>query len=498
MTSIEPIHFPPIAPANTKVALTDGERAVTYAELDRLANACASALLNGAPDLAEERIAFFLPASVDYVAVMHGVWRAGGIAVPLNTGSAIPELEHYLSCARVTRLIAGTDCPAELVALCNRLGVNVVDVADLRDAPPVILPTVAPERRAMMVFTSGTTNKPKGVVTTHANIAAQITTLLDAWGWQAEDTIPLFLPLHHVHGIINVLNCALWAGAKVDLFRRFDAPAVTRRVADGHYGVFMAVPTIYVKLLDYMDALEPGAADAIARGFGAMRLNVSGSAACPVPLFEQWRARTGQVLLERYGMTEIGMALSNPYEGERRAGHVGMPLPGVEILLVGEDGNTITTEGQPGEIRVKGANVFLEYWDNPKATAESFVDGWFCTGDMAVIDKGYYRIMGRTSIDIIKSGGYKLSALEIEGVLLEHPAIAEVAVIGVADATWGEAVAAAVVLAPGTSLDEESLRAWCDGRLSSYKMPRMLKVVESLPRNAMGKVTKPDLKPLFS
>lgn len=498
MTDQLNLRFPAIAPANEAVALKDGERSVSYAELDRLATACASGLLGGKADLGEERIAFFLPASVDYVAVMHGVWRAGGIAVPLNTHSAIAELDHYLSCARATRLVTGPNCPPELAALCSDLGVHVIEAAGLLDAEPGPLPAIAAERRAMMVFTSGTTNKPKGVVTTHANITAQITTLVEAWGWQGDDTIPLFLPLHHVHGIINVLSCALWAGATVDLFARFDAQAVTQRVAAGHYSVFMAVPTIYVKLLDYLGGLAPDEAQAIADGFAAMRLNVSGSAACPVPLFEQWRDRTGQVLLERYGMTEIGMALSNPYRGERRAGHVGIPLPGVNITLVGESGEVIRGEGQPGEIRVKGANVFMEYWDNPKATAESFIDGWFCTGDMAVLDDGYYRIMGRTSIDIIKSGGYKLSALEIEGVLLEHPAIAEVAVIGVPDATWGEAVAAAIVLTPGTALDGESLREWCGGRLSSYKMPRLVKMVESLPRNAMGKVTKPDLKPLFA
>ncbi|MGB1440305.1 MAG: AMP-binding enzyme, partial [Luminiphilus sp.] len=206
---------------------------------------------------------------------------------------------------------------------------------------------------------------------------------------------------------------------------------------------------------------------------------------------------TGQVLLERYGMTEIGMALSNPYRGERRAGCVGQPLPGVEVQLFDEQHQAITEPATAGEIRIKGGNVFLEYWNNPKATASSFHDGWFCTGDVAVVEDGYYRIMGRSSIDIIKSGGYKLSALEIEGKLLAHPAIAEVAVLGIEDRTWGEAVAAVVVLRPGAELTGEDLKTWCDGRLSSYKIPKHLVVMESLPRNAMGKVVKPKLKELL-
>lgn len=490
--------FPHLRTGNERIALVEGTRTVTYGELDRLAGRCAAGLLAGRDDLKEERVAFFLPASVDYVTVMHGVWRAGGIAVPLNTGSAIGELDHYLSCARVTRLIAGPEHHAMLADLCGRLGVALLGLPDVMADEPGPLPRLAKTRRAMMVFTSGTTNKPKGVVTTHANIAAQITTLLDAWEWSGDDSIPLFLPLHHVHGIINVLSCGLWAGATVHLFPRFDAVSVCEGVAAGRYTVFMAVPTIYVKLLDHLGALDPATAKSIADGFAAMRLNVSGSAACPVPLFEQWRERTGQILLERYGMTEIGMALSNPYRGERRAGHVGQPLPGVSVALFADNGTRVVEEGQPGEIHVKGPNVFLEYWDNPKATSASFDDSWFLTGDMAVVEDGYYRIMGRTSIDIIKSGGYKLSALEIEGVLLEHPAITEIAVIGVEDATWGEAVAAVVVLAAGEALDQETLRQWCDGRLSAYKVPRILHFAESLPRNAMGKVTKPDLKRLFT
>ncbi len=196
-------------------------------------------------------------------------------------------------------------------------------------------------------------------------------------------------------------------------------------------------------------------------------------------------------------MTEIGMGISNPYDGERRAGAVGTPLPGVEVILVNDDENVINDEDVPGEIRIKGDNVFLEYWDNPEATSGSFKDGWFCTGDVAVMESGYYRIMGRSSVDIIKSGGYKLSALEIEGTLLTHEDIAECAVIGTEDEMWGEAVTAFVVLKDGSKLNYDDLKSWCEGKMSSYKIPKKMIEVEALPRNAMGKVTKPALKDLI-
>jgi malonyl-CoA/methylmalonyl-CoA synthetase len=211
---------------------------------------------------------------------------------------------------------------------------------------------------------------------------------------------------------------------------------------------------------------------------------------------EQWTALTGQKLLERYGMTEIGMALSNPFHGERRPGAVGLALPGVEVRLKAETGAIVTAEDEPGEIQVRGAGVFRAYWNRPEASAESFDDGWFRTGDMAVRERGYYRIMGRLSVDILKSGGYKLSALEIEAALLEHPQIQECAVIGLPDDTWGEAVTAVVVTKDATPLELPALRDWCKGRLSVYKIPQRLLVVKELPRNAMGKVTKPAVRTL--
>jgi len=494
--------FPTLKATNLKTALVEGNKVISYAALNLRCDRFASGLLNGnvsgKADLEEERIAFFMPASIDYVTTMHGIWRAGGIAVPLNVASAVTELEHYLTSASVSRMIANGDYRESLVDLCAALNIELLSVDDIITDEAATLPAIAPERRAMMLFTSGTTNKPKGVVSTHKTIAAQITTLLDAWQWSENDAIPLFLPVHHIHGIINILSCGLWAGATVDLFGKFDMPEICAKVAAKRYNVFMAVPTIYVKLLQFFDTLAKDEVEKITAGFRAMRLNISGSAACPVKLFEQWQALTDQVLLERYGMTEIGMGLSNPYVGERRAGHVGQALPGVDAQLFDEAHTPILEENIPGEIRIKGDNVFLEYWNNETATKESFIDGWFCTGDVAVLDKGYFRIMGRSSVDIIKSGGYKLSALEIEGTLLTHDDIAEVAVIGVEDETWGESVSAFIVLKPNKTLTYVDLKGWCDGKMSGYKIPKALHVVDSLPRNAMGKVTKPALKALAS
>jgi len=498
---------------NQKTALTIGDESYSYSALNQKINSFALSLLDGKKDLSEERIAFMIPAGLDYVVSLFGIWRAGGIAIPLNTSSAIPELEHYLSCASVTRLFVLTSPEKDLAELCGSLNIATLELkrelkgelkTELKpngaDSNQKItseqLPVLESSRRAMILFTSGTTNKPKGVVSTHGNICAQISSLIEAWAWQENDSIPLYLPMHHVHGIINILCSGLWAGATVDVFTKFEMQAILQNVVDDRYTLFMAVPTIYAKLIPHLDTISAEEKQKICNGFKKMRLNISGSAACPVPIFEKWLALTKQNLLERYGMTEIGMAISNPYEGERRAGAVGVPLPGVEVALFDDNNKLITEEECPGEIRIKGETVFLEYWDNKKATEESFLDGWFCTGDVAVIEKGYYRIMGRSSIDIIKSGGYKLSALEIEGGLLNHDSIAECAIIGVPDDTWGEAVTAFLVLSAGTTITLEELKSWCKGKISAYKIPKAIKIVESLPRNAMGKVTKKLLRDL--
>jgi malonyl-CoA/methylmalonyl-CoA synthetase len=334
-------------------------------------------------------------------------------------------------------------------------------------------------------------------VTTHANLRAQIVSLVDAWAWRPDDRIALVLPLHHVHGIVNVLCCALWSGALCEMAPRFDAEAVWDRLAGGELTLFMAVPTIYRRLIAAWDAAPPDRKRQLSRGAARLRLMVSGSAALPVDVLERWREITGHTLLERYGMTEIGMALSNPLAGERRPGFVGVPLPSVEVRLVDEAGRSVA-DGTPGELLVHGPAVFREYWGRPDETARAFADGWFRTGDVAVVERGAFRILGRSSVDIIKTGGYKVSALEIEEVLRTHPAIAECAVVGVADTEWGERVCAAVELKGSEALTLGGLQAWAKERLAPYKIPRALVSVGALPRNAMGKVVKPAVAALFT
>jgi malonyl-CoA/methylmalonyl-CoA synthetase len=481
----------------SRVALRTPTEQHTYQELLARSAAAASSLLAGADDLREARVAVFAPPGAGFVAAQWGAWWAGGVVVPLSLIATEPEWEHALTDSGSAVVLAAAALTDKIGLLCRRLGVGVISTDEGGDARPVSLPLVDASRRATILYTSGTTGKPKGVVTTHAGIRRQIESLVQAWEWRASDHIPLFLPLHHVHGLINVLGCALWSGATVEPFPRFDAATVLNRVRSGAYSLFMAVPTIYVKLIEALRSVdEPDRAAAVA-GFRQMRLMVSGSAALPATVHEEWFRLTGQPLLERYGMTEIGMAISNPYRGERVPGTVGQPLPGVEVRLVTESGEVLTREGEPGEIQVRGPAVFREYWNRPEATAESFDRGWFRTGDVALVENGYYRILGRKSIDIIKSGGHKLSALEVEAALLDHPAVRECAVVGVEDTTWGEAVAAAVVLRSGAVLELDPLREWCRDRLSAYKIPRRLLVVGELPRNSMGKVTKPAVRELF-
>jgi malonyl-CoA/methylmalonyl-CoA synthetase len=478
-------------------ALRVGSDTYTYDDLLDHSHQVAVALLEDAVDLNEGRVALLVPSGVEYVAGQWGIWRAGGVVAPLCLSATEPELEYSLTDASVAVVVTTASLAPKILPLCAKHNLRMLVLEDITVESDRVLPEVNVERRAMILYTSGTTSKPKGVVTTHANIQAQIEALVEAWEWSAEDRIPLFLPLHHVHGIINVLACALWSGATVEMFSGFNMEAILKRVAARAYTVFMAVPTIYVKLIQAIESQSVAERSAPIAGFSDLRLMISGSAALPASVHLQWTALTGQKLLERYGMTEIGMALSNPFHGERRPGSVGQALPGVEIRLKAESGEVVTQEGEPGEIQVRGPAVFTDYWNKPEVSAESFDDGWFRTGDMAVLESGYYRIMGRLSIDIIKSGGFKLSALEIEAALLDHPAIQECAVIGVMDETWGEAVAVAAVLSKDVELVLPTLREWCRDRLSVYKIPKRLHVVDALPRNAMGKVTKPALRVLF-
>lgn len=477
-----------------KVAVVDSQGPHTYAELLEKGASVTASMLDGASDLFEAPIAFMVSPGFDYVAVQWGIWRAGGIAVPLCISYPFPSLQYVVENTGARTIVYGREY-AEILAPFQKIdGIRMVEISDIPRSTATDFPEISLDRGAMILYTSGTTSLPKGVLTTHANIQSQISTLVQAWDWTEKDHTLCLLPLHHVHGIINVVSCALWSGATVQFLHPFDAARVFQIFLEGKVNVFMAVPTIYFKLISHFESLDDAQKKTLSESLSKFRLMVSGSAALPVSVMEKWQTISGHFLLERYGMTEIGMAISNPLHGKRKAGYIGMPLPGVEVRICDENDKEI--KGQPGEIQIKGSSVFKEYWVKAEATRKSFTaDGWFKTGDIAVVEDGYFRILGRDSVDIIKSGGYKISALEIEEILRTHPEIKDCAVVGVPDEEWGELVGAAVIADSG--LDVKALNAWMREKMPAYKTPRHYRILSELPRNAMGKVTKNEIKNLF-
>jgi malonyl-CoA/methylmalonyl-CoA synthetase len=483
--------------SESRTAIIAADGTFTYDQLDEASRRVAGGLLADNVDLNQTRVAFFVPPSFAYAAVQRGIWRAGGVAVPLAISHPPAELDYVIRDSGASLVVSDPASASMLMPLAKGararfLTTTTALAASMADD----LPHLGSNRRAMIIYTSGTTGRPKGAVSTHQNIGAQIAALIEAWRWTPADRLLLTLPLHHVHGIINGLGSALAVRATCEILPSFDADVVWSRLASGEITVFTAVPTIYHRLIASWNAAPPDVQRARSEGVRGLRLMMSGSAALPVQTLQRWREITGHTLLERYGMTELGMALSNPLVGERRPGFVGQALPGVEVRLVDEDGSDVE-EGAPGELEVRGPAVCLEYWQRPDDTRDAFRDGWFRTGDVAVWEDGSYRLLGRSNVDIIKTGGFKVSALEIEEILRTHPAIAECAVVGVRDEDWGERVSAAVELRTGASLSLDELQQWAKVQLAPYKVPRALQAVPALPRNAMGKVVKPEVAGLF-
>lgn len=479
----------------SNIAIQSGGKAYTYSELLNRSASIAAALLGEKTDLNEERIAFIVDPGYDYTAIQWGIWRAGGIAVPLCIKHPLASIRYVVEDTKASVVIYTADYAELISPLSDIANLQMLPLMNISDSTGV-LPDVDLTRRAMILYTSGTTGLPKGVVTTHANIEAQITSLTTSWQWSSEDHILNVLPMHHVHGIINVMSCALWSGACCEFLPKFDTDKVFDLFTKGALNLFMAVPTIYYKLIAAYNEYDVDRQRAISEALPHFRLMVSGSAALPISVLEQWKEISGQMLLERYGMTEMGMAISNPYDGERKRGHIGQPLAGVTVRLVDEE-NNLVTPGTSGEIQVKGPNVFNEYWGKPEATADTFTyDGWFKTGDIAAYENDSYRILGRNSVDIIKSGGYKISALEIEEILRTHPMIKDCGVVGVPDDEWGEIVAASLIVGEN-SVDFQEIKNWLKDKLPGYKIPRKYIIQDDLPRNVMGKVTKKELTKLF-
>ncbi len=484
---------------NATAILSDNS-SYTYTQLIEKAEQLAFELLQSSSDLAEARVAYMVNPGFQYVKSQWAIWLAGGIAVPVAVAHPMDAIQYILEDTGAKIFICSANFKSLVQEFCQSASIRLLVLEELGVESGELkverlLPEIDESRGAMILYTSGTTSLPKGVLTTHHCIESQIKALVEAWEYTSDDHTLCVLPLHHIHGIINVISCTLYVGGKVEFLPSFSAEVIFARFEQKELNVFMAVPTIYFKLITYLENLEDTKRSYLKEIMKRFRLMISGSAALPVSVMEKWEALSGQRLLERYGMTEIGMAISNPYRGERRAGHVGQALPKVQVRLVDEE-NKEVENGQPGEIQIKGPNVFKEYWGKEKATKEAFVDGWFKTGDVAELINGYYKILGRNSTDIIKSGGYKLSALEIEEVLRTHELVDDCSVVGLPDEEWGEVVAA-VVIPLSDGLSAEVLNQYMRTKMPAYRVPRKYLFVKELPRNAMGKVTKNELKKLF-
>ncbi|KAK6531876.1 hypothetical protein TWF694_003041 [Orbilia ellipsospora] len=505
-------------PSSTAIVDVKLSKSFTYSELltgaARVRCLILEALECDGPDIQEQRVAFLVPSGIEYVRIQWGIWVAGGIAVPLCVTHPFQELEYVIGDSQPSLIFIHNDFSQHKSGLVASFpSIKILEVpahaevtevtAALLTNPISFTPAFELSRRALIIYTSGTTSKPKGCVTTHENIYFQANSLVKAWEYSHSDHLLHVLPLHHVHGIINGLTATLLAGGTVELHQKFDPSVIWKRWSDGDSTLFMAVPTVYSRLNSHFSEKIAGTdgKEKAVKGAKSLRLLISGSDALPVSVKQQFKDITGQVILERYGMTEIGMALSCHYHDEdglgRPDGTVGWPLDGVEVRLVDENRDEISFSMDPGEIQIRGPNVFKEYWQRPEASAKEFTeDGFFKTGDIAYRNpNGAFIIRGRKSVDIIKSGGYKISALEIEREILANVAgVKEVAVVGVQDLEWGERVAAVLVMEQGhENLELKDFRNVLRKSLAPYKIPSLIKVVESIERNAMGKINKKEL-----
>ncbi len=483
-------------------------RRLSWAELDEHARSYANALAHAGVSKGD-RVAVYVETSLELIIALFGNYYLGAVHVPINTRYRAAEVTHILSDAQPAAVIG--DLAGEAVldqALADaqfvrppiRVGIDEgaagFRFAELLTAPPGEYLRPRDEDLALLIYTSGTTGPSKGVMLTHAAVIANIRALTGLWAWSARDKLVLALPLFHVHGLCIGVHGAALHSMPVLLERRFDPAAVVERFGDhdsGNATVFMGVPTMYAAIVEYIRE-RPEAAAMLARG----RLFTSGSAALSPELWQEFVERTDQRILERYGMSETLITLSTPYVGVRMPGSVGQPVPGCDAAVVDDNGDELDV-GEPGELIVHSNGVMAGYWNLPEQTAASFIrdrDGslWLRTGDVAQVDsRGYFHIVGRKSVDIIKSGGFKISAREIEEVLAKHPSVREVAVIGLPDPKWGERIVACVaprepVEGPAALL--EGLVELHRAALADYKKPRGLYLCDALPRNALGKLQK--------
>lgn len=440
----------------------------TFGEMDRRSNRLAHLLL-ARGFVAGDRLCVHLANCVEMIDLFLACVKTGVIFVPINILYRGREIGHILEDAEPRAVVSETGWTLAEIAEAS---------AGLSDARPRV--DIDGDAAAGIIYTSGTTGTSKGAVLTHNNFAINATNLVACWNITAADRFLLSLPLFHVHGLGNGIHCWLVSGCRMRLLERFDQRSAAAEFLEFQPTLFFGVPTIYVRLLGF----DPETAR---RMGAAARLFVSGSAPLPAEVLRDFEGLYGHTILERYGMSETLMNMSNPYAGERRAGTVGLPLPGVSVRLLNAGGEAVGA-GETGEIHLRGANVFAGYWRREEATRAAFADGWFRTGDLATRSPdGYYTLCGRQS-DLIISGGFNIYPREIEEFLEEQPEILEAAVKGVADHARGEVPVAYVVAR--ADFDAVAVEARCRASLASFKIPRRFVVVDGLPRNALGKVQK--------
>ena len=415
-----------------------------------------------------DRVLLSASSSVELVVAHVAILRLGAVVVPTNGAYRAEEVGHVVSDARPKVAIIEHPEWSEWIHSADPSVVVTSPSVELEAGTSVSLDRTETNSPALIGYTSGTTGRPKGAVLSHGNLLASVRGLEIAWRWTPDDILILALPLFHMHGLGVGLHGSLAVGAKVVLLSEFNVDEVVDSITKFDATMFFGVPTMYSRLLESPEATE----------LEQLRLCVSGSAPLPAELHQSIHRVTGQHVLERYGMTETAMLVSNPYEGERRPGSVGFPLPGVEVRL----------EGDPAEIQVKGPNVFSGYWERPEENTEAFVDGWFRTGDLGAIDpEGYLSIVGRAK-ELIISGGFNVYPREVEEVISEYEPIRECAVVGIPDEEWGE-VGVAFVVAE-REIEDEEIKIFVGERLAHYKRPRRTYTLETLPRNALGKIQK--------
>jgi malonyl-CoA/methylmalonyl-CoA synthetase len=454
-------------------ALEWAGKVYTFGEIDARSNRMARAL-QARGFSRGDRLCVYLGNSIEMIDLYLAAVKLGVIFAPINILYRDREMSHILSDAEPKQLITEKELPGLRAEAERQSGDRLPDFG------------VTGKDVASLIYTSGTTGVSKGAMLTHNNFAVNATNLIQAWRIVPQDRFLLAPPLFHVHALGNGLHCWIFSGCRMRLLERFDHNKAIGHFQDFKPSLFFGVPAMYVRLLD----TPPEQAREIGQ---RMRLFVCGSAPLPAQILEEFRALFGHTILERYGMTETIMNISNPYDGERRPGSVGLPLPNVEVKTMkaaGESSFEPAADGETGELWLRGPNVFAGYWRRPEASEAAFVDGWFKTGDIGVrAADGYYTLSGRKS-DLIISGGYNIYPREIEEFLMEQPEVAEAAVAGEPDRVRGEIPVAFVVWRAGVAPNPEELAARCREKLASFKIPRRFEAIEKLPRNALGKVQK--------